>query len=291
MVENVRLHELVAVAHRNRAYYDEFVSYLDACGYASVHAFVNERRAARALKVIRGFLERKPSCPLYDGGGDPYSAQKAAWYFMGWLFRDAASQRLEPLVRQMPGDTVTARRAELLNRVRMFVRPIFPEPECWEWTPLREVMIQRLEGSRRAKRGSALETVVRGVLSVLVRPPLTVEPGQVRLQDQTYDVQVTGPGGVLLLPVKTRETMGGGHASLFTRDISESIAVASAAGYHCLPVVIAESWAAPLEGLACDEYVYVALNPNQAGEVKRQLRRVLVDRLARLMPLLASSEG
>jgi hypothetical protein len=54
---------------------------------------------------------------------------------------------------------------------------------------------------------------------------------QIKVEDETYDVQVKGELGTLLIPVKTRETMGGGHALLFTRDIFKSIMVASGQGY------------------------------------------------------------
>lgn len=34
--------------------------------------------------------------------------------------------------------------------MREYVSTILPEPERWEWFPICEVMMERLEGSRRA---------------------------------------------------------------------------------------------------------------------------------------------
>jgi hypothetical protein len=54
---------------------------------------------------------------------------------------------------------------------------------------------------------------------------------EVRIGGETYDVRAVGSRGTILLPVKTRETMGGGHALLFTRDIFKAISVAKENGY------------------------------------------------------------
>lgn len=77
------------------------------------------------------------------------------------------------------------------------------------------------------------------------------------------------------MPVKTRETMGGGHALLFTRDIHKSISVAHDSGYECLPVIIAESWAGDLGTLTCKDHVYLNMNPNQIAQVEPALEAEL----------------
>lgn len=68
---------------------------------------------------------------------------------------------------------------------------------------------------------------------------------------ETYDVQVLSEKSQILIPVKTRETMGGGHANLFTRDIHKAVNTAQANGYVYVPIVIAESWSADLNSLPC----------------------------------------
>jgi hypothetical protein len=113
--------------------------------------------------------------------------------------------------------------------------------------------------------------------------PLQVAGAQVKIGDETYDVQVKGNAGTVLIPVKTRETMGGGHALLFTRDIYKSILVAAEQGYICVPIVIAESWTGDLSELDTALYIYIQANPNQVAYVEAQLRQKLE---AELLPLL-----
>ena len=108
---------------------------------------------------------------------------------------------------------------------------------------------------------------------------LTVSDSEIRLEGETFDVSVTGRKGKILMPVKTRETMGGGHAGIFTRDIHKSIHAAKEAGFECLPVIIAESWIADLKSLDCDDQIYIDKNPNQIKEVEPILAVELKKRL------------
>ena len=50
----------------------------------------------------------------------------------------------------------------------------------------------------------------------------------------------------LLIPVKTRETEGGGHSHLFTRDIITAISdiKREIKDYHIVVIIIAENWSA-----------------------------------------------
>jgi hydroxymethylglutaryl-CoA reductase len=146
-------------------------------------------------------------------------------------------------------------------------------------------MLSRLEGSRRALKGTFFESLVRRNLENLIgkyKLPLKVGEGEVKILDETYDIQIVGLGGSLLVPVKTRETMGGGHALLFTRDIYKSILVATENGHICVPVVIAESWSGDLEALKSELYVYIQANPNQILEIEP----LLADALETLLPIL-----
>lgn len=216
----------------------------------------------------------------------PYSNSRAKWYFLAWLLRDAATQRLQPLLRSVPGDTAIERRVYLLNEVRKFVAPLFPKSENWEWAAISEVLLSRLESSRRALRGTLFEAVVRRNLENLITErqlSLEVSPTQVQIDDETYDVQITGESGSLLIPVKTRETMGGGHAMLFTRDIYKSILVATEQGYTCVPIVIAESWTGDLKGLEAELFIYIQANPNQITDIEPTLAQKLLEDL---LPLL-----
>ncbi|WP_219628125.1 hypothetical protein, partial [Vibrio parahaemolyticus] len=90
---------------------------------------------------------------------------------------------------------------------------------------------------------------------------LTIEDKEKRINDETYDVVVRGKKNSILMPVKTRETMGGGHSLLFTRDIFKSTSVAHDNGYQCIPIIIAESWLGNLDELKCINYLYIENNP------------------------------
>ena len=235
--------------------------------------------------IIR-YLNRHSEVKLYDGLLRPYSNSTAKWYFLAWLLRDAASQRLQPLLRGVPGKTPVERRTYLLNEIRKFVAPLFPRPENWEWPAISGIMLSRLEGSRRALKGTLFERIVRQNIENVVKEyelEVQISPVQVTISDETYDVQITGEYGTVLIPVKTRETMGGGHSSLFTRDIFKSILVASESDYICVPIIIAESWGGDLEALDSEIYIHIQANPNQITTIEP----ILVQKLQEIMlPLL-----
>lgn len=290
VLENLRLRDLVAIVRQNQAFYEEFVRFLSTHGYADVHAFMRERKDSEAVRVLEAYLSSQSTAKLHDGLGRPYSDTIAKWYFLAWILRDAPAQRLGPLLRSVEGATLDKKKAALINQLRKFVGPLFPEAEKWEWPALSEVMLARLEGSRRALKGTHFESLVRDALRNLFktnRINLQVGEKEKRIHDETYDVQVLKGSKTVLLPVKTRETMGGGHANLFTRDIHKSISVARDNGYECIPIVIAESWGGNLESLGCAHHIYIQANPNQAAEVAKALRKAL----ERLLPFWKSFVG
>jgi len=290
VLENLRLRDLVAIVRQNQAFYEEFVRFLSTHGYADVHAFVRERKDSEAVRVLEAYLTSNSTAKLYDGLGRPYSDTVAKWYFLAWVLRDAPAQRLGPLLRSVEGTTLDRKKATLLNQLRKFVGPLFPEAEKWEWPVLSEVMLARLEGSRRALKGTHFESLVRDALRSLFeahRIDLQVGEKETRINEETYDVQVNKGTKTILVPVKTRETMGGGHANLFTRDIHKSISVARDNGYECVPIIIAESWGGNLESLGCPHHIYIQANPNQTAEVDKALREAL----KRLLPFWKSFAG
>jgi hypothetical protein len=219
-------------------------------------------------------LQHADKAVLYDGIGRPYASDLAKWYFLAWTMRDAPAQRLGPLLQGIEGASMSERKANLLNQVRKFVGPLFPEAEKWTWHTISEVMLARLEGSRRSLKGRTFEDTVRTAMrAVIAKNQLDLKVGdaQVKIADETYDVQIIGKTRTILVPVKTREIMGGGHANLFTRDIHKAISVAQENGYECIPVVIAESWGGDLESLSCEQVIYLSINPNQTEKVSVML--------------------
>jgi hypothetical protein len=290
VLHNLRLKELVAIIQENKRFYEDFVAFLKGEGYDSVLDFIQEPSDERAAETISEYFTRPIEVKLYDGLLRPYSNSKAKWFFLSWLLRDAATQRLQPLLKTVPGETTIQRKTYLLNEIRKFVEPLFPQTENWEWPAVSEVMLARLEGSRRALKGTFFEGIVRRNLRNLIekhRLPLKVNDSQVKIKDETYDVQVVGRSGSILIPVKTRETMGGGHSLLFTRDIYKSILVAADNGYKCVPIVIAESWVGDLENLKSELYIYIQANPNQITAIEPLLKQ----KLEELLPLLVNING
>jgi hypothetical protein len=274
VIDNLRLAELVAIVRQNEAFYDAFVHFLTDQGYPSIHAFINEAEDQKAVSAITAYLSHTEKAHLYDGIGRPYASDIAKWYFLAWTMRDAPAQRLGPLLKNIPGTSMSERKANLLNEVRKFAGPLFPEAEKWAWPTISEVMLARLEGSRRALKGTTFENTVRtAIRAVIAKHQLSLKVGdaQVKIGDETYDVQIIGNSRTILIPVKTRETMGGGHANLFTRDIHKAISVAQENGYECIPVVIAESWSGNLDSLACKHVIYLSTNPNQTEKVEALL--------------------
>ena len=106
VLHNLRLRELVAIVQENRNFYEDFVDFLEQEGYDSILlAFIGDPSDERAASAISRYLNRRADVRLYDGLLRPYSNSRAKWYFLAWLLRDAATQRLQPLLRTMPGDT------------------------------------------------------------------------------------------------------------------------------------------------------------------------------------------
>ena len=278
VIENLRLKELILVVNKNRPFFDEFVEFVKHHGYENVLAFISESNEQKMEVVLNDYFANKFDNCLYDGIARPYDQSKSKWFFITWLLRDAPQQRLQPIVSSIKEGSTTQKRIWVINRIMQFVAPLMPEKEQWEWHAIAEVMLQRLEGSRRALKGGLFEAIVRSQLTELFKSQklkLLVTNQEVMLNDETYDVEVVGKNGKILMPVKTRETMGGGHALLFTRDIHKSISVAHENGFNCIPVVIAESWGGNLDGLSCDNYIYIPVNPNQVEKINPLLEAKL----------------
>lgn len=278
IIENLRLKELILVVNLNKPFFEEFIVFLNKHGYPNVLSFISETDDAKMQAVLNSYFNNNFSSCLYDGIARPYDRDKSKWFFITWLLRDAPTQRLQPMIASQVGNNTKEKRISVLNRLIKYIAPLMPDTEQWEWHAIAEVMLQRLEGSRRSLKGGLFEAIVRSLLIELFEANslrLKVTPIEVRLNDETYDVQIVGENGTILIPVKTRETMGGGHALLFTRDIHKAIAVARNNGFECIPIVIAESWGGKLEGLGCLNFINISLNPNQLDKITPLLKAEL----------------
>lgn len=173
---------------------------------------------------------------------------------------------------------------------------------------MREVVADRLEGSRRSLRGRLAETAVRTVVAETLAAVhqngrwgrfdrVLLADTEVNINGHSFDVSVDCEingrlAARIVMPVKTRETQGGGHANLFTRDIETAMAAlrshqeTTGVETWLVPVIIAENWhenqVRHVREIS-DELVFISSNPNameslpsEAAEVlSRFIRRVL----------------
>ena len=194
--DNIRLKELAIIANSNKLFFDDFINFIQSESYRNLHEFVTEKDSSKAQQVLLKYLKRKvpKDLNLYDGIARPYSPSKAKWLFLGWIFRDAPIQRLQNILKNIDG-TANERKAILLNDVREYVSTILPEPERWEWFPVCEVMMERLEGSRRAIKGNLFEAIIRTNLKEIFKTnniKLAIGETQIKLGGETYDVTIMG---------------------------------------------------------------------------------------------------
>ena len=125
-----------------------------------------------------------------------------------------------------------------------------------------------------AIKGNLFEAIIRTNLQEIFKTnkiKLVIGETQIKLGGETYDVTIMGEKGTILIPVKTRETTGGGHALLFTRDINQAIEKARNDGYKCIPIIIAEAWKIDFDSLKSPEFIHIDKNPNQIIEVEQLL--------------------
>lgn len=202
------------------------------------------------------------------------------------MIRDAPQQRLAPLISRMQRlDNVSKLTAEVDTLAELIVeyRSVV---RSFEWSAVREVMIDRLEGSRRSISGHRYEPYVRASLIASLQyyysvhgdygkyQRVEIAAKQLKIGSHTIDVVaelIPKSGGEslqLLIPVKTRETEGGGHSHLFTRDIITAISALGAQipSRRVVVVIIAANWSASeiaTIGSYIDMVFHFDMAPNQ----------------------------
>jgi len=164
VVENLRLKELILVVNKNKAFYDEFLTFISRYGYSDIRSFVSEEDEEKVSKIVTDYFVEDFENNLFDGIARPYNQSKSKWFFITWVLRDAPQQRLQPIVSSIKEGSLNEKRTWVINEIRKFVAPLLPDREQWEWPTISEVMLQRLEGSRRALKGGLFEAIVRAQL-------------------------------------------------------------------------------------------------------------------------------
>lgn len=291
---HVRLVELVKLAEQAEPFYLWVEKiFRRVSGRAdSLEVIVSvESKAVLERCVKQCFEAADPSevPKLFNGVGVPYKHPQACYFFFAWLVRDAATQRLTPLVseayKQYKKDYPSGARTDLQSEVLAQLLCTYRERLAhFSWPVMREVLISRLEGSRRAAKGSAHELFVRSALAESVGyffkthgdygafEDVVIHDKPLKVKNRTYDVVATlvredATEQLLVLPVKTRETQGGGHAHLFTRDIEQANLDIRESYPDAIiaPVVIALNWSEGEKDLAVvgyNELFHFRVDPN-----------------------------
>jgi hypothetical protein len=266
-ISNYRLVELTKLVDQYKPFYDWVEK--RAKEVTGSHKLLNDILMESSVEQLKALISacysyRGDNRPLlFDGIGRVYNHQRACFYFFAWIIRDAPQQRLTPLLMRMRQlekiSNVTAQidsLAELIHEYRGIVKG-------FEWLTVREVFIDRLEGSRRSIRGHRLEALVRTSFVTAIQNYYSINNSygkfervdiaekQAKIGNHTVDVSARlVPKNKrelpvqILMPIKTRETEGGGHAHIFSRDILTAIRDLKSTSLGCriVVVIVAKNW-------------------------------------------------
>lgn len=285
-----RLEDLVALANQAKPFY-EWIEQQFQLEMHLADPFSKLIKKASVAQIESGIrrcyyaADTNTLPKLYDGGGIPYKHMSACYFMFAWMARDAATQRLRPLIsraKKVAGlptvDVEIEALAQLLHHYR-------DELQYFEWPVIREVTLQRLEGSRRAKKGSAFENYLRVSLAQAFSfyyqthgdygkyKDFNIWPKPIKIGNRTYDAAVDlikddGTKQMLIIPSKTRETEGGGHAHLFTRDVEQAnLDILGAYPDAIIAfMIIAQNWSQEEIDMLNEKYAHVFyfdVNPNE----------------------------
>ncbi len=289
-VAHYRLVELSNLAEQAKPFYDWVEKIAkQVTGYnksLSEILFISNKSEIKKIICFCYSKEQDEKPLLFDGIGRIYEHKKDCFYFFAWIIRDAPKQRLEPLITRMQKlDNIkkliaeTDTLVELIYRYRNVVK-------TFDWQTVREIIIDRLEGSRRSIKGHGIEARVRTSLIAAIQHYYSIHNNygnfknpkvaekQIKIKSHSVDVSVTLTNKKssieenIFIPIKTRETEGGGHSHLFTRDIISAITDIKKEfeNSHIIAVIIAENWSLEelkiIDGIV--EYIfYFNMNPNK----------------------------
>lgn len=305
-VENKRLVQLSEIADEEKPFYEWiehiFQEYYNDSG--SLHELLMDATIEDISKLITKAMnaEKDGTVPsLVDGVGRVYAHKKAVFFFFAWLIRDAPAQRLNPLIkrmRELDDSKITTMElqvdtlAELIFEYKQVVR-------SFEWDNFRDILINRLEGSRRSLKGHEKENIVRTALFKAIQTYYKINSDygnftefelrnkQFSIGQDTIDVSAIfknpdfGEELNLLIPVKSRETQGGGHANLFSRDIVTAIKRINeemTGNKRFVVVIIAENWSeneiSEISEIV-DMIFHFDMNPNDFSIFEKEEQRAL----------------
>lgn len=268
-ITHSRLVELAKLADQAKPFYDwiEFRFQRHLLSEASLDEILRTAGKAEIRSAILYCYaaEDEINLPLLvDGIGRSYPHPKACYYMFSWLVRDAPQQRLAPLIQRIIRNSNRGRVQIEAEVIAALIYKYRGNVKTFEWQAVREVIIDRLEGSRRSIRGHEKEIVVRTALLTAIQTffqqngnygnfaKVDLAAREIRIGNETFDVSVNLLNSQdeciqrILIPIKTRETEGGGHAHLFTRDIRSAMNAAKLnyANDILIAVIVARNWSA-----------------------------------------------
>lgn len=242
-VAHPRLVELAKLADQAKPYYDfiERQAKIITADHRDLDSILKTASKETIRSIVSKCFDSNPNCPLlFDGIGRPYTATQACYFFLSWLARDAPAQRLNPLITQMTASGAVRKKTARIDTLTSLLYEYKSTLKSFQWDAIREVIIDRLEGSRRSVSGHIQEAVFRTALATAIQnyhyahsgygnfSQVVISNKQQRVGNQTIDISITlhhnnGTEKHIYMPVKTRETQGGGHAHLFSRDLIAAI--------------------------------------------------------------------
>lgn len=290
-IAHYRLIQLTSLAEQERPFYEWVERHAKDQTHSDVTLndfLMNSNLDAIKKLITMVYFDKSNDRPhLFDGVGRFYEHRKASFFFFAWLIRDAPQQRLAPLIikmRKIKGHELKKEQAEIDSLSRLFVE-YRSNVQLFKWEAVREVFAARLEGSRRSISGHIVEANVRAAFVTAIQTyyatylnygifdTVKVSNKQVKIGNDTADIRVDfiKKGTIsksIFVPIKSRETEGGGHAHLFTRDIETAISNIKSAdsGSYVVAVIIAENWDAKELNNLNDKVnliFHFDMNPNQ----------------------------
>ncbi len=290
-IAHSRLIELTKLADQSKPFYDwvelRFQTHLSRQTTLDELLRTTPKAGLKSAITNCYLAENETGLPfLFDGVGRSYPHKKACFYFFSWLVRDAPQQRLVPLIRKMMKNTNISRFEAEIETLSVLIDRYRANVKTFSWQAVREIIIDRLEGSRRSIKGHEKEVVVRTALLIAFQTFFEVNHhfgryAKVQLADkavlignETFDVTINLLDAQdkcvkrVLLSIKTRETEGGGHSHLFTRDIKSAISAVKFdyPGDFLMVVIVAQSWSERDTKIIRELVDYVAVFDTNSNE-------------------------
>lgn len=172
-ISHPRLEELTRLADRAKPFYN-WVEKVFQAQLGTRQALEEILRTSTKGQIEAGLLacytaDEQNLPVLFDGVGRSYPHHKACYYFFSWMVRDAPQQRLGPLIARMRRASRKTRMELEIDSIAALIFRYRSSLKTFSWEAIREVILDRLEGSRRSVRGHENERIVRTALLTAIQ--------------------------------------------------------------------------------------------------------------------------